>query len=121
MRIDDFERLPNGDTDEPGWVYILRFERPLGNPDKRKGQAQYYVGWCGAGGLERRLGQHRMGYGAAITRAAKERGIGFVLVLCFPGTRRDERKVKNYHNTPKYLERRVWERPHPHRWTQVPF
>ena len=38
---------------EIGTVYIIRFDSPLGNPDKKHGTAQFYIGWCKAGCLER--------------------------------------------------------------------
>lgn len=93
-----------------GVVYILKFHEALGNPDKPKGRAQFYVGWCELGGLKRRLRQHRKGQGAAITRAFALRGIGFELVVSFAGTRSDERRVKRYGNTRLFVQRKVWER-----------
>lgn len=91
----------------PGIVYIIRFHARLGNPAKKHGTALYYVGWCAEDGLERRLEEHRQGHGAAITRALAERKIGFDLVTSFPGTRNDERAVKNYKNTRLYLQNRL--------------
>lgn len=97
--------------DVPGTVYILRFHVPLGNPAKKHGTACHYVGWCAEGRLEERLEEHRQGVGAAITRALAERKIGFDLVASFPGTRTDERKVKNYKNTRLYLEKHHGKQP----------
>lgn len=96
---------------EIGIVYFLRFDRPLGNPEKTHGTAQWYIGWCKAGGLERRLNQHREGKGARITAAAVEKGISFELVVCYSGTRADERRAKNYKNAREYVQNRTWERP----------
>lgn len=99
----------------PGIVYILRFKQPIGNPDKKHGMAQYYVGWAaGPKALKRRLQAHRLGYGARITRAFAQQGIPFELIVCFPGTLDDERWVKNYKNTRQFVERESWRR----RWNQ---
>lgn len=84
-------------------VYIIQFDRPLGN---ERHQARYYVGWCRENTLEARLNHHRRGTGAAITRAAAERGIGFEVVLTIPGADRTfERKIKNQKNTARFIER----------------
>lgn len=99
------------DDAEVGLIYIIKFHRPLGNTKKRKGMAQYYVGWCKKDGLWKRLYQHSQGWGSAITRAAARRKIGFDLVVAFPGTRRDERQIKNGHNTPRFVAKKLWERP----------
>lgn len=78
-------------------VYILEFETPLGN---ERHQARYYVGYVTDGKLEGRLYYHRVGRGAAITKAAAERGIDFKVVYYEEGaTRADERRIKNYKNT----------------------
>lgn len=91
-----------------GVVYILRYDTPIGNPEKKRGMAQYYVGWCGLGCIKRRLREHRQGKGAKLTRAFAQLGIGFELVVCFSGTRADERRVKNYKNTRLFVEREGW-------------
>lgn len=92
-----------------GIVYILRFHTPIGNPDRRHGTAQYYVGWAaGPKQLKRRLREHRQGRGAKITQAAKKQKIGFELVVCWSGSRHEERRVKNYKNTRLFIEREAW-------------
>lgn len=84
-------------------VYILKFRSPLGNDRHR---AQYYVGWCNDDMLDRRLWHHRNGTGAAITRAAAQRGIDFDVILTIPGaTRTDERRIKNQKNTARFVAR----------------
>lgn len=95
---------------EEGIVYILRFAAPIGNPAKKHGTAQFYIGWCHAGGLEKRLAAHRLGNGARLTAAAAKQGIAFELVVCFMGTRLEERRLKNIKNARLVLERRSWER-----------
>ncbi len=86
-------------------IYILEFERPLGNTHNPRGQARYYIGYCEDDRLNQRLAEHRRGTGAAITRAAKAQGIKFTLAMSFEGTREDERRLKNMKNTPKFVER----------------
>lgn len=83
-------------------VYILEFETPLGN---ERHQARYYVGYCHDGTLSRRLKQHRAGTGAAMTRAAVERGIGFEVIVTTPGDRTRERQIKRQKNTPRLIAR----------------
>lgn len=86
-------------------IYILEFKRPLGNPNNKRGQAQYYIGYCDDDRLEGRLDEHAAGRGARITAAAAAMGIGFDLVLTIPGDRSVERKLKSYKNTPKLVRR----------------
>lgn len=86
-----------------GYVYILKFDRPLGNTNNNRGQARYYVGW--AADVNARLIDHHAGRGAAITRACVERGIGFDVVLVLPGSRELERAIKRQKNTPRFISR----------------
>lgn len=84
-----------------GLIYMLQFDTPLGNDNHR---ANFYLGYCKAGRLEQRLAEHKSGYGAAITRAATERGIDFKIVLVIKNaTRQLERKLKNRKNHKKVL------------------
>lgn len=83
-------------------IYILEFEKPLGN---ERHSARYYVGYCYDGTLARRLKQHRAGTGAAITRAAVERGIAFNVLVTAPGDRAYERQIKRQKNTPRLIAR----------------
>ena len=85
-----------------GVVYVVRLERPIGNPASRHGSAQFYVGWTERD-PEARLAEHRAGRGAKMLAAAAERGIRFDLVMTLPGTRRLERRIKDHHNTPRLL------------------
>lgn len=85
-------------------IYILKFDRPLGSQNPR-GKAQFYLGFCEDGKLEARLNEHRRGTGAKITRAAKLRGIGFLVVATLPGDRSVERWLKSQKSTPRIVER----------------
>ena len=80
-----------------GIIYILKFEPAFWH-------AKYYVGWCGPKGLWNRLKQHRTGQGAKITKAAVKAGCRLVLIAELPGTRDDERAIKNRKSTPKFVE-----------------
>lgn len=82
-----------------GFVYILELAAPLGN---ERHSARFYIGWT-AGTVEDRLKEHRVGRGAAFTRAANERGITYKVVATFPGGRDLERKMKRQKNTPRLV------------------
>jgi hypothetical protein len=85
-------------ADTMGWLYILCFSRPVGNPTNRRGQASHYLGW--AGDVRSRVAQHAAGRGQALTVAAVAQGIGFT-VYYRPGTPALERYLKlHYKNTP---------------------
>lgn len=82
-----------------GYVYFLKFSAPLGN---ERHSAQYYIGF--AESVEERFQAHCLGRGAAITRAAIERGYRLMLLGWVEGDRRLERKFKNRKNTKKVLK-----------------
>lgn len=88
-------------------IYILEFNRPLGNLANRRAQARYYVGWCKDGELDRRISEHRRGEGAAITRYAVTSGISFNVVLTLPGDRTVEKQIKRQHNTPRFVQQQL--------------
>ncbi|MCB0486507.1 MAG: GIY-YIG nuclease family protein [Flavobacteriaceae bacterium] len=63
-------------TDEAkAFVYLLHFDRPIGNPNNKRAQAQHYIGWCV--NLRKRLFQHYTGKGAKITQYLFENKIGW--------------------------------------------
>lgn len=81
-------------------VYILELAQPLGSA---KHQARFYCGYTT--NLEGRLWHHQNGRGAAFTRAAVERGIGFSVALWLPGAGREvERAIKASHNIGRWLQ-----------------
>lgn len=93
-------KKPQKSTVQQG-VYILELDRPLGNENH---QARYYTGYTEH--LEGRIWYHESGLGAAFTRAAVERGIGFKVVAWFPHCGRDtERAIKRLHNTAAFVKR----------------
>ena len=83
-------------------IYILKFSGKLGN---EKHQAEFYIGYCEEGRVNERLAEHRNGQGAAITRAAVERGFELTIVLTLPGDRKTERRLKNRNNARLIVER----------------
>lgn len=80
-------------------VYLLHFERPLGNPQNPRALASHYVGW--AQNLEARIAQHRAGRGAHLTQAAVAQGIHFEVVATWPGDWQLERRIKALKATPR--------------------
>lgn len=86
-------------------IYILEFERPIGNLSNPKGQARFYLGYCDDSRLSDRLSEHKAGKGAALTRYAVAAGIGFVVAATLPGTKEDERRLKRQKNTPRIVSR----------------
>jgi predicted GIY-YIG superfamily endonuclease len=81
-------------------IYILKFDKPIGT---ERHSAQYYIGYCRDEYFSARLKHHKKGTGAAITRAAVQRGIGWQVVVTFDGDRTLERRLKNCKNTPRIL------------------
>lgn len=76
-----------------GTVYLIHFDRPIGNPSNPRGQAQHYIGW--SENLPNRLQDHLKGHGAAIMAFLSESKIGWQVVRTWVGSRRLERKLKN--------------------------
>lgn len=83
-------------------IYILKFDKPIGT---ERHSAQYYIGYCRDECLASRLKHHRKGTGAALTRAAIQRGIGWQVVATLDGDRTLERRLKNCKNTPRILRK----------------
>lgn len=83
-------------------VYLLHFERGIGDAGKRHGQAQHYVGYCADGTLRERLAVHRAGRGAAITAYLVGVGIGFEVARVWaPGDKKLERRIKDRKEGPR--------------------
>ncbi|NJN07557.1 MAG: GIY-YIG nuclease family protein [Richelia sp. RM1_1_1] len=87
--------------------YLIRLDKPLGN---QRHSAQYYLGSCI--NLKKRFEQHLNGTGAAFTRAAIEKGIGFSLVYIWrtktkTEARQLESKLKRQKNNRLVLERQL--------------
>src|SRR5690606_19675181 len=76
-------------------VYLLRFDRPLGDPDRPGAHASYYIGSTPDARLVQRLTEHWHRSDACIVRAARTSGRRFRLVRVWWGEGRPfERKLK---------------------------
>jgi hypothetical protein len=80
-------------------VYLIHFERPLGDLANPRGQAWHYLGYTED--LAERLERHREGNGSAIMAAVAEAGIPWRVVRLWEGGRDLERRLKAQHNTPR--------------------
>lgn len=99
-----------------GTLYLIHFAKPV--CDHR--DAQHYLGFVKFGRtVDERFAEHCAGTGSKICRAAAQRGIKMEVVWTTPGTRTDERRLKNRNNhkakcpkcRPKWLaRRRRWDR-----------
>lgn len=80
-------------------VYLLHFDRPLGDLENPRGQGRHYLGsTCD---LDARLQAHRSGNGSAIMAAVAERGISWELARTWEGGRDVERRLKRQKNGPR--------------------
>jgi len=75
-----------------GTIYLLHISGPYCH-------AQHYLGWCQGDDPTARIGQHRAGAGSPLIRAALDAGCKVKLVKTWKGTRSDERRMKNRHNS----------------------
>jgi len=80
-------------TGEVGVIYMLHFSGPFGH-------ARHYVGW--ARHLEARLAHHGTNGGARLMWHVRQAGLTWVLARSRPGTRDDERKIKNAGGATRY-------------------
>ncbi len=71
-------------------VYLLHFSKPYKH-------AAHYIGYCRDDRLLDRLAEHDAGHGARLIEVIKAAGISFACVRTWPGTRQDERRLKNWH------------------------
>jgi len=78
--------------------YLIHFDRPIGNPENSRGQAQHYLGSTVLK-VEERYRQHINGRGAKITAAAIRKNISLKLVRVWhEGDRELEIWLKELHN-----------------------
>lgn len=83
-------------SDEEGTIYMLCYAKPIGDPNRPRMSAQHYVGWFANPG---RITHHKNGTsGVAIVYAFFRRGIPFVVSRTMPGTKSEERLVKQSGN-----------------------
>jgi hypothetical protein len=97
-------RLDNGwpVPAEQGYVYLLHYLRPLGDPEDPRGHAQHYWGFSLPHCLPGRLGAHWDGTcGARLPAAFHRAGIPFLVASVEPGTRALENRRKLHSATPR--------------------
>jgi hypothetical protein len=82
-----------GRRDVTGLVYLLHFDRPIGNTASKTGYARHYTGKQ-TEDLPARLEAHRAGRGARLMEVSNAAGIGFTLARTWPGTKSRERQIK---------------------------
>jgi len=80
-------------------VYLIHFDRPIGDLDNPRGQAQHYLGFTTD--LDARLEAHRTGNGSAIMAAVSRAGVDWTVSRTWKGSRDLERRLKNQHNSPR--------------------
>jgi predicted GIY-YIG superfamily endonuclease len=83
-----------------GRVYLIHFDRPIGNAGNPRGQASHYLGYASKS-LKSRIERHRSGNGARILQVISQLGIDWKVVRTWSGNKALERKLKNQHNAPK--------------------
>jgi len=109
MTLDDPDRPPEwewrpdldpANAEVPEWVYLVHLDRPIGDRDNPRGQAQHYFG--STEDLEERMGRHRAGRGSPLLRAAAEADDDFHIVRTWPGGRTLERTFHDAQNSPRF-------------------
>ena len=73
-------------------VYLIHFDTPYKH-------ARHYLGFTHD--LDARLEQHRQGNGARLIEVIAEHGITWRLARTWEGERELERRLKNWHNSPR--------------------
>jgi predicted GIY-YIG superfamily endonuclease len=98
---------PDGRGSRMSTVYLLHFSAPYRH-------ARHYTGWTDD--LPARLAMHAAGHGARLIAVARAAGITFTLARTRPGSRADERAIKNAGGAVRYCPLCT---PHPlnGRWT----
>ena len=75
-----------------GTIYLIHFTQPYKH-------ARHYLGW--ASNLSSRLQHHRQGNGARLMQVIRQAGISWSLARTWAGDRKEERRLKNWHNAPE--------------------
>ncbi|MFA4972985.1 MAG: GIY-YIG nuclease family protein [bacterium] len=82
-------------------VYMIHFDRPVGDVSNPHGSAQHYIGYTTD--LEARMKEHRAGNGSKLMAAVSAQGIAWRVVVVWPGAGRDwERQLKRRKDTPRW-------------------
>jgi hypothetical protein len=75
-----------------GVIYLIHFDRPIGDLRNPRGFASHYTGWTLD--LPARLTDHAQGRGARLMQVVGEQGIGWQLARIWTGPRARERSLK---------------------------
>ena len=75
-----------------GVIYLLHFDRPIGDVGNPRGFASHYTGWTL--NLPGRLVDHAAGRGARLMEVVADAGIGWQLARVWAGSRARERSLK---------------------------
>jgi hypothetical protein len=75
-----------------GVIYLIHFDRPIGDLLNPRGFASHYTGWTLD--LPARLVDHAAGRGARLMQVVGEQGIGWQLARIWTGPRARERSLK---------------------------
>jgi hypothetical protein len=75
-----------------GIIYLIHFDRAIGDLANPRGFASHYTGWTLD--LPARLVDHAQGRGARLMQVVGEQGIGWQLARIWTGTRARERSLK---------------------------
>lgn len=81
-------------------VYVIHFDRPIGNPSNPHGMAQHYIGWSPEPAT--RIARHASGDGAKIMRYVTEAGIGWHVAQTWEGGPALEKRLKRRKDTPRW-------------------
>src|SRR6266498_4099229 len=74
----------------PGFVYLIHFDQPIGNPTEPKGRVQHWTQ-----DLRSRLAEHEAGRGARLLEVIRDAGLGWKLARTWSGDRKRERQMKD--------------------------
>lgn len=91
-------------VDEVGTIYLIHFSAPFKH-------ARHYVGWAkqsftvDTAERSARIKKHRSGGGARLLKAVNAAGLAWKVVRCWPGTRTQERQIKNQKGAPRLCPR----------------
>jgi hypothetical protein len=77
----------------PGYIYCLHFTAYIGDQDRPRARCLHYVGH--ARDVEKRIAEHLAGRGSALTRWAVQNGVGMLVSAVVPGSKAEERRIKN--------------------------
>ena len=92
--------LPPKEEEKEGTIYLLHFSGELNPNGSPRNRAKHYVGWYRD---PSRLNYHANGTsGVAIVNAFLARGYGFEVARQRPGTKADERRIKNAGGQARY-------------------